>query len=154
MNYDELQRVLRKHSAFLAGKKSGERANLAGADLTHANLTHANLAGADLTHANLDDANLAGADLAHANLLHTIGNMRQIKSVFLETWPITYTSDVLQIGCQNHPISKWWDFADNRIACMDSEALGWWRKWKEPLKQIIELSPAKPTGAKKQEDAA
>jgi len=29
---------------------------------------------------------------------------------------------------------------------MDSGALEWWRKWKTIIFQIIEMSPAKPTG--------
>jgi len=31
---------------------------------------------------------------------------------------------------------------------MDSNALGWWMKWKETVKNIIEMSPAKPTNYK------
>ena len=60
--------------------------------------------------------------------------------------PITYTSDYLQIGCQRHPIAKWWDFDERQIRDMDSQALEWWGKWRDHIKATIELSPAKPTG--------
>ena len=47
-------------------------ADLASADLSHCVLTNANLSGADLSSANLDHANLAGADLRGAILINAI----------------------------------------------------------------------------------
>lgn len=126
-------------------------ANLTGVDLTGAdlecavligaNLTAATLTGADLSYASLDIA-----DLRHTTLWGTRGNMFEIKSLQFERWPITYTSDRMQIGCMNHSISTWREFSDEEINTMAPDALGWWRKWKEPLLKIIELSPATPTG--------
>ena len=110
--------------------------NLFGVDLTDANLTGANLTGANLFGANLTGANLTGADL-----FDTIGNMEQVKSLQLETWMITYTDTMLQIGCQRHTIEEWFAFDDDTIADMDSGALEFWTKWKDTLKQIITMSP-------------
>ena len=128
---EELTVVLDKHRLWLDDQEVGERANLTGANLT----------GANLTDANLTDANLTGAILTGAN-----GNMREIKSLFLETWPITYTSEYLQIGCERHLITEWWDFDDDRIHEMDSMAMEFWTKWKLFIQQAIEMSPATPTG--------
>ena len=75
---EELAEVLRLHKLWLDDEEGGERANLAGAALTRANLAEANLAvanlagaylkGANLAEANLEWANPKGANLAGANL--------------------------------------------------------------------------------------
>lgn len=49
---------------------------------------------------------------------------------------VTYTADVMLIGCKTYPIDDWWEFNDDQD---DPRA----RKWKPILKQIIETSPAK-----------
>ncbi|EAG0781824.1 pentapeptide repeat-containing protein [Listeria monocytogenes] len=77
MKQEELDIILENHGKWLRDE-GGERADLTGADLRHANLsnavltgadlTHANLSNADLRHANLSNAVLTGADLTHANL--------------------------------------------------------------------------------------
>lgn len=122
-------------------------ANLIGADLTGLNLSRANLTKAFLSRADLTLANLHGANLEGAILRGTIGNMKHVKSVFFETYPVTYTAEVMQIGCKNHSIEDWWSFDDRRIIKMDGKkALEWWRKWKPILQQIIAASPAIATG--------
>jgi len=63
-----LSEILASHALWLGKNPNGARADLAGADLTWANLTRANLTEANLTWANLTRANLAGADLTRANL--------------------------------------------------------------------------------------
>ena len=130
-------------------------ANLRHADLSGANLRYANLRYADLSYANLIGANLIGANLSGANLRYAdligadlngaVGNKKHIKSLQIDTWDVTYTSTHMQIGCQIHEISRWWNFTDAQIDSMDSEALDWWKKWKPVLRQIIEISPATPT---------
>ena len=107
-----------------------------GANLTGANLTEANLTGADLSRADLTEANLRGAT----------GLNHWIKCIQVEDWPITYTSEVIQIGCQRHAIEEWRAFSDLEISEMDkSKALKFWKKWKATIFQIIEMSPARPT---------
>ena len=127
------------------------RANLSGADLfranlSGANLSGANLSGADLFGANLSGANLSDADLSGAKLRGCIGNGREIKSMQLDTYNITYTANRIQIGWENHSHAEWWAFTDDVIARMDRGALDWWKRMKEPLRAIIEASPAIPTG--------
>ena len=115
-------------------------ANLRGADLRGADLCDADLCGADLYGADLYGADLRGADLRGLN-----GNLRHIKSIQTETYYITYTSKVIQIGCQRHTIEEWKNFDDEKIKRMDSKALNWWNKWKPILMQIIELAPCEET---------
>ena len=124
-------------------------ANLRGADLSYANLSYANLRGA-----NLSDADLRGANLRGANLWNCSGNRKQIKSIFVsEVYPISYTSEYLQIGCERHDISDWWDFSDKEIKDMDGRAaLDFWSEWKETIKMIIEKSPAVETVHKKESE--
>ena len=132
-------------------------ADLCFADLRHASLRHADLSNADLRQADLRFANLRFANLRHANLSHASGNASQLKTIHLETYSIAYTAEYLQIGCERHPIADWWAFDDARIAKMDSPTSNiFWAKWKTVLHQIIEMSPATPTGheTKAQEAAA
>jgi len=122
------------------------RASLDGASLDGANLVRANLYGASLDGANLDGANLYGASLVRANLEGANGINDYIKCIQIETYPITYTSDVLQIGCERHLISEWAEFDSARIVQMDGKpALIFWKKYKDWIFQTIDLSPAKPT---------
>jgi uncharacterized protein YjbI with pentapeptide repeats len=143
--------------ADLGGANLGD-ADLRGADLRGANLGGANLGGAylggtDLRGANLGDANLGdaylrGADLRGANLNNCSGNRCEIKSIFVsEVYSITYTDKYLQIGCQRHEINEWWGFDDAIIDNMDGQdALVFWAEWKDTIRDIIEKSPAKPSG--------
>lgn len=126
------------------------RANLEGANLEDANLEGANLEGANLIGAKLSYADLSRANLEDANLIGAIGNLKQVKSVFCDTYPVTYTAEVMQIGCQRHKLEEWWDFDDKRILEMDGKkALKFWRSWKPILQQIISTSPAAPLLLKK-----
>lgn len=119
--------------ADLAGAKL-IGADLIGADMSEANLSGANLRWADLSEANLSEASLRGADMRRA-----IGNGRQIKSFQIEKYFIVFTSDILAISCQQHPIEKWKKFTDKEISEMDKDALSWWKKWKDFIFQTIEL---------------
>lgn len=91
------------------------------------------------------------ANLTRANLYGASGNLNNLKSVFCDTYPVTYTAEVMQIGCQCHRLEDWWSFDDARIIEMEGKAaLKWWRTWKPILQQIIATSPANATerGAK------
>jgi hypothetical protein len=141
--------------AYLGGANLRD-ADLGDADLGGANLRDAYLGGAYLGGAYLRDADLGDADLGGANLGGASGNRKEIKSLFVaEQYPIVYTAEYLQIGCERHAITSWWEFDDRRILEMDGrEALDFWKKWKPVIKQIIELSPAVPTGKEGSEEAA
>ena len=126
-------------------------ADLSYADLRYADLSYADLSYADLSYADLRSADLSYADLRSASLRDPIiwgatGNMGEIKSIALDTYPIAYTAEYLQIGCERHAIADWWGFDDGRISKMNSDAVIWWKKWKAFIQQAIELSPATPTG--------
>ena len=129
----DLELILEKHILYLKGKPEGELADLRGADLR----------GADLRGADLRGADLGGADLWGANLGGAIGNMKEIKSMTIDQHPITYTFNVLQIGCERHLISEWKDFEDKTILGMDGKrGLKLWKKYKDLIFNTIELSPA------------
>ncbi|HAA9321510.1 TPA_asm: hypothetical protein GHL50_08555 [Listeria monocytogenes] len=67
MNQAELDVVIEKHEKWLRDGY-GERADLRGANLRHADLRRADLSGANLRHADLRRADLRGANLRHADL--------------------------------------------------------------------------------------
>jgi len=120
-------------------------ANLSDASLRDANLSYANLRDANLSDANLRDANLRDANLRMVKFWGCAGNMREVKTINCDVYGIAYTSDVMQIGCENHSISEWMTFNDKEIDDMDSGALEWWKIWKPIIKAIIEQSPAAST---------
>ena len=130
-----------------------EGANLEGANLRGANLWGANLEGANLWGANLEEANLEGANLEGAYFT-CFGNMKEIRTMQVDTWKISYTADTLQVGCQRHPIDKWrkWDTVAGRkwIEQMDSKALEWADRNLGLVLQIIDANPATPTGHEKE----
>ena len=107
-------------------------------------LCRADLSGADISDANISDADLAGC----------IGNMRAIRSMQIDTWPVTYTANTLQIGCQRHPIAKWreWGTEAGRrwIAAMDGKALEWAERNLALVMAMIDANPATPTGHEKE----
>ena len=115
-------------------------ADLSGADLRWENLRWENLSGADLSDANLRRADLSDANLRGADLRWVIGNLKEIKYFQLERYDVVFTSDILAISCQQHPIEKWKEFSDIEISEMDKDALSWWKKWKDFIFQAIELS--------------
>lgn len=92
-------------------------------------------------------ANLQDANLRDANLRGCAGNCAEIRSIFVsEMYPITYTSEHLQIGCERHLITDWWDFDNDRIKEMDGDdALRFWAENKEFIKMTIDKYPATPT---------
>src|SRR6266481_3768783 len=72
-NGKSLADILEAHERFFSGKDGGVRADLTGADLSHADLSGGNFTGAILRNANLEGsdlrkAKLPGADLSGANL--------------------------------------------------------------------------------------
>ena len=142
---------------------SFDGASLRGADLRGADLSNADFRGAVLRGVNfrvaalrgvnfrgaaLSGADLSGADLRGAKLSHCSGNRSEIKSIFIsDIYPITYTYDQLQIGCERHKISQWWEFDNKKILSMNGNtALKFWDKNKELIKMIIDSNPAKATG--------
>ena len=136
----DLQKILADHKKWLDDEPDGVRADLRGADLRGADLRGANLRGADLSGADLSYANLSGA-----NLWATIGNMKEVKSLQIDTWPVTYTAEVMQIGCQRHSIDLWRKSDSRWIAVMDSKAADWWAKFGPTILALIEMSPAEKT---------
>ena len=152
--------------AYLRGADLGG-AYLDGANLRGAYLDGAYLRGAYLDGAYLDGANLRGAYLDGAYLRGAYldgayldgvksfngasGNCAELKAVQCDIWPVTYTHDAMQIGCQLHTLAEWWAFSDDEIGRMGSRALAWWKVWKPILKQIVEVSPATPHAGTKPE---
>ena len=151
--YAETLRGANLRGDSLRGAETLRGADLSCDNLSDANLSYADLRGADLSYANLCDANLSYANLSDANLSdaslwNCAGNGRELKTVQTGIWQITYSAEVIQIGCQQHSIEAWKAFSDEEIAKMDVRAFAWWKVWKPVLMQIIEVSPAKPTKAK------
>lgn len=107
----DIKEILVQHALWLNDNTQGKRANLSG-------------------------ANLRGANLSDANLWACIGNNNELKTIQAGAYIITYSKDVMQIGCKRYTIEEWFSFDDITIAAMDRNALEWWGKWK-PILQVI-----------------
>ena len=123
------------------------RSNLSYSDLRDSDLRDSDLSGSNLSYSNLHrsdlrDSDLRDSDLRDSDLRNCTGNMREVKSLHFDNWIVTYTDTILNIGCQSHPIEEWFKFDDETISNMDTEALTWWRKYRDILKQIIGVSNA------------
>ena len=69
MTQEKLREVLEAHNRWLNSVgKSGEKADLRGANLRYADLSNADLRGANLRYADLREADIRGADLSNADL--------------------------------------------------------------------------------------
>ena len=141
---EDLKELLKLHKYWLRGNSKGKRLDLSGADLSCANLMDANLSCADLRGAKLScvdfsGANLSGANLSGANLRYCIGNGKEIKSLQIGTYLISYTKDILNIGCQSYTHSEWRTFSDSIILDMDGQkALDWWNLNKNIIFELID----------------
>ena len=163
---DELKEILRLHGVWLRDEDGGKRADLRGAYLRGAYLRGVDLRGAYLQRADLrgaylqgvdlrgvvlqgvylQGAYLRGADLRGADLQGATGQNIWIKTLGSDIWEIVYTFDRLQIGCENHLITEWWEFDNDKISEMDHQALEFWKRWKPILQSIIANNPAQATG--------
>jgi hypothetical protein len=121
-------------------------ANLRFSNMQNADMRDADMRGANLQGANMRFANMQGADMQNANMQNAVGNMREIKSMQIDTWAVTYTSDMLQIGCQRHSIELWRKSDPRWIAAMDTKASAWWAKFGPIVLGLIDASPATATG--------
>ena len=153
MNQKELNEILDLHKKWV-NNDGGQRAILSGVDWSYVDFSNADLSGADLSNANFTNANLTNANfyrtsltnaiLTNVYLRNCVGNSTNIKTLFIfDEYNISYTKDLLQIGCELHKIEEWWCFDNNMILEMDGkEALKFWRKNKETIKEIIKNNPA------------
>lgn len=101
-------------------------ANLSYADLSYANLSYASLSYASLSYANLSDASLSYANLSGANL----------KIYQSDLWMCCIQKEHIRIGCQYHTTTDWFNFTDEEISKMHTDALSWWSRNKEIIKAI------------------
>ena len=109
------------------------------ADFSEANFSEANFIEADFRGADFSEANFREADFRGDSYQYCIGNMREIKSMQLDTYLIVFNKHFLAIGCQQHSIEKWKNFTDDEIENLDNGALEWWNKWKDFIFKAIEL---------------
>jgi len=127
MTENEIKEILENHKKWL-NEDGGKKANLRYANLRYTDFKGVNLTGADLT----------GADLTGANLRYCIGNGKEIKSLQIGTYLISYTKDILNIGCQSYTLDEWKAFSDEEIKVMDDGALEWWKLNKHIIFKLAE----------------
>ena len=59
-------------------------------------------------------------------------------------WTICLRQDhTMKIGCQEHTISDWLSFTDEKISGMSSNALSWWKQWKPIIEAVVAQLPKK-----------
>ena len=111
--------------------------NLYGANLSGANLSGANLSGVNLSGVNLSRTNLSKADLSKADLYGVKITKIPVQISGLKWW-VNITEKHIQIGCKVYEAVEWFNFSDEKIMEMDSEALIFWKANKEFIKMTWE----------------
>ena len=107
--------------------------DLRGSDLRGSNLSDSDLRGSDLR-----GSNLRGSDLRGSDLREVLGNGREVKSLQIGTYLVSYHKDILNIGCQTHTLDKWINFTDEEIDAMDRGiSLDWWKLNKDILITLV-----------------
>ena len=130
----DLKQILELHKKWLNNEAGGKRAYLRDAYLRDADLSGANLRDADLS-----GADLRGADLSGADLWDVTGNKKEIFTFQTNKYTVVIYQDRIQIGCKNFSQSEWFNFSDDEITEMDSEALDWWCTHKQHVKTWCEM---------------
>lgn len=123
-------------------------ASLREADFSHADLTLAKMHGSIIDRAICVDTVWQDVDLDSViSMWKCIGDGRYIKSIQIsDDYPITYTHNYLQIGCQKKLIKDWFNLDTKYIAEMYGKTSAtYWAMWKETLRTLIKKSPAMPT---------
>ncbi len=115
----DLKQILELHKKWLNKEAGGKRANLSGADLR--------------------SADLSGAYLSGADLWDVTGNKKEIFTFQTNKYTVVIYQDRIQIGCKNFSQSEWFNFSDDEITEMDSEALDWWCTNKQHVKTWCEM---------------
>lgn len=137
-----------------------DKADCSFADFTSSNLTSANfyaafcrgalfnktyLNKANFFDANLTDAEFEFADIKGAQFHNAVGNMRHVKSIFLNGYPVVYTHDKLFIRDQTFNLDDIWH-QDLREHIINTATRGrfieWWNTWKPYLRKLIMNNPA------------
>ena len=132
-----LEEKLELHKLWLKGAQGGVLLDLRDANLSDTDLRYADLRCANLSDADLSDADLRYADLSGANLRLCIGNNKEIKSLQIGEYLISYYKDILNIGCKSYTLLEWESFTDIEIAKMDANALTWWNLNKHILIELV-----------------
>jgi hypothetical protein len=112
--------------------------DLRGSDLSYSNLSYINLRGSDLRNSDLRGSDLTNSDLRNCDLRYVIGNGKEVKSLQIGTYIVSYYKNILNIGCQSHPLETWINFTDEEIYIMDKRfSLDWWRLNKDILITLV-----------------
>ena len=112
--------------------------DLRGSNLSNSDLRDSDLSYSNLRYSNLRGSNLRGSDLRGSDLRNIIGNGREIKSLQIGTYMVSYHKDILNIGCQSHTLNKWLNFTDEEIDRMDKgTSLDWWKLNKDILITLV-----------------
>ena len=125
-------------SSLMGSDLSG--ANLFNANLSSTSMAEVDLRGADLRGANLSHSFLTGADLRGCRINRVIGNGKEIKTLVLHDYIISYTHDQLAIGCQQHIIESWKN--SDVLVHLDLNDFILWEENKEFIFEVIEKYPA------------
>ncbi|MDD3443182.1 MAG: pentapeptide repeat-containing protein [Sulfurimonas denitrificans] len=117
--------------------------NFRGSDFSDSDFSDSDFGDSDFRGSNFRGSNFRGSNFSDSKHQYKIGNMREWKSMQLDTYMIVFNEHTLAIGCQQHTIKEWQEFTDDTISKMDTNALLWWTKWKELIFKAIELSNTK-----------
>ena len=159
-----------------------ENLNITYKDLSGAIFNNACIFSCNLSNSNLTDILATGVHFMDCNFTNTVFKNAHLQQAYYtlnkfsntDLWNVSgdgvyiislqlggsyvcYTSELLQINCQQFDLEKiWWMTEDQILADVNdhtdeeyAEMRAWWAKWKYQIYQIVNLNPAKPVNSPK-----
>lgn len=127
-----------------------EDCTVADTNLTQASFEYFNAAKCKFYNCNMHGVNSAcskwrGCQISKPRNIKTNSLLPDLIHGRIDTnqWPISFTDEYMQIGCQLHVAEAWFNFNDQEIAAMHKNALDWWRIWKPALQALVEAKLSK-----------
>lgn len=121
--------------------------NFSFADFIKCNMTkcafyNCNFFGANIKTSNFMSARFSDCDINLENMESLFGNGKQIKSMFISDYPIVWTSEYLQIGCQKKTIEEWRALDKEKANELIDFGWSWWEEHRDFIVNAIKEYPA------------
>ena len=116
-----------------------------------------NLTGVSFKNAYLRDAKYTETTFENTDLWNVSGDGIYVISLQIGRRYVCYTSDILQIGCQQYAMPDVWWMADEEVLAQamkghigdydigeEASLMAWWRTWKSQIYHIVNGNQARP----------
>ncbi len=115
---------------------SFKNANLSEISSKNASFLDCDFSGASLYHCNFLNTELENSKFDNADLRDCVGDMKNIFTIAIDTYVMSFTKTHLSLGCQTKTINEWRNLSSNDFE--DEEQKWLWDYYKDIMFQIID----------------